>query len=99
MFSVRSSEYGSVIVVMAVLLAFFSRRAANGAAARSATRMFQLGGQLELPESVVPHAFENTRDRAKRVPPGAVEALPAIGAHLNEAGVLEGAQLEGHRSE
>src|SRR5512132_4142240 len=114
MLRVRSSVYGRVIVVMTTPLAFvlrdkmamarsrtafFARRAANGAAARSATRVFQFGGQLELPKGIVPHALENTRDRSERIPPGAVEALAAVGAHLNETGVLQGAQLEGHRSE
>lgn len=50
--------------------------------------------ELEAPQRIAPHPFENLTNRSKLIPPGAIEALTALGPQIDEAGLGERPQVQ-----
>ena len=72
---------------------------ATAARARAASCLFELGQHLETPQGVAPHLFQHPAHRAQRLAPGAIDPLPAVHAHVDQAGLGQRAQVHGHRAE
>jgi hypothetical protein len=56
--------------------------------------LLQLGLQLEAPERVFPHAFEDLANRAESIAPGPIEAMPTLRADVDESGRHETPELQ-----
>jgi hypothetical protein len=77
----------------------FLRFLLTAARPRPSAALFQLRSELQPVQCVVPHAFEHLAERAKRFFPGAVEAVLAIPAHIEQTRFGERAEVQRDRAE
>jgi hypothetical protein len=60
--------------------------------------LFEFCRHFQSPQCVVPHPFEHCADRAKRLAPGAISTMAAVGADVDESRSGEVSELERHRA-
>ena len=56
--------------------------------------MFELGVELEPPQRITPHPFENLPYGPELIGTRAIKALAAVGAHIDESGFGQRAQVQ-----